>query len=232
MRDDFSKDTQRILALRVGVHCSNPNCRKLTSGPQMDSAKALNIGVAAHITAASPGGPRYDPNLSSEERKSPNNGIWLCQSCAKLVDNDDQKYTVSLLHDWKRLAEKAARVEVENRLLLAPSEEVRDIIEELTQFLNELKENRTRIQRVEQVELSKGSHVTSRWWFSSQYLDLDVELLQEVHNLLRDYHRLPRFPGCALTLGQYVDLHQLISKVSESIQQLDIEIRRFRSILA
>lgn len=232
MRDDFSRDTKSILALRVGLRCSNPHCRKLTSGPQTDSSKALNIGVAAHITAASLDGPRYDPNLSSEERKAPDNGIWLCQSCAKLVDNDEQKYTVNLLREWKRLAEEAARVEVENRLVLAPSEEVRDIIEELTQFLNELKENQRRIQRVEQVELSEEGHVTSRWWFSPQFLDLDVELLQEVHNLLQDYHRLPRFPDCALALHQYVDSHQLISKVNESIQQLDIEIRRLRSTLA
>jgi hypothetical protein len=232
MRDDFSRDTKSILALRVGLRCSNPHCRKLTSGPQTDSSKALNIGVAAHITAASTDGPRYDPNLSSEERKAPDNGIWLCQSCAKLVDNDEQKYTDSLLHEWKRLAEEAARVEVENRLLLAPSEEVRDVVEELTQFLNELKEDWKRIQHVEQVELSRGNQVISRWWLSSQFLDLDVELLQEVHNLLRDYHRLPRFPGCAPALRQYVDSHQMTSKVSECIQQLDIEIRRLRSAFA
>ncbi len=113
MRDDFSYKTKEALARRVGVHCSNPNCAKLTSGPQIDPQKALNIGVAAHITAASEGGARFDHNLTKAERKSIANGIWLCQSCAKLVDNDAVRYTVDLLRKWKLLAEESARLRVE-----------------------------------------------------------------------------------------------------------------------
>ena len=89
-RDEFSTTTKETLAKRVGYRCANPNCRKLTCGPCEDENKAINIGVAAHITAASPGGPRYDETLTSEERKSINNGIWLCQSCAKLIDDDEK----------------------------------------------------------------------------------------------------------------------------------------------
>jgi tetratricopeptide (TPR) repeat protein len=103
-----------MLARRVGYRCSNPGCRKLTSGPQVDPTKALNIGVAAHIAAASPGGKRYDSTMSPKERKSINNGIWLCQNCAKLVDNDEQRYPTSLLLGWKSSAEQAALQEIEN----------------------------------------------------------------------------------------------------------------------
>ena len=78
MADDFSEPVKRNLALRAGGLCSNPECRASTSGPQDDPAKAVNVGVAAHITAASPGGPRYDANLAPEERSSSSNGIWLC----------------------------------------------------------------------------------------------------------------------------------------------------------
>jgi hypothetical protein len=120
VRDEFDGKTKEILARRVGYRCSNPNCRKLTSGPQTDPAKAVNIGVAAHIKAASRGGPRYDARLSSEERKSIDNGIWLCQNCAKLVDNDEQRYTTDLLIDWKKLSEQAALLEIED--LSPPSE--------------------------------------------------------------------------------------------------------------
>jgi len=107
-RDDFPEDVKRIVAARVGNRCSNPDCRALTSGPQIDPTKALNVGVAAHITAAAPGGPRYDPNLTPEERRHPDNAIWLCQNCAKLVDNDPAHFTVYLLGKWKAEAEKAA----------------------------------------------------------------------------------------------------------------------------
>lgn len=45
MRDDFAEDVKRTLAARVGNVCSNPDCRALTSGPQDDSAKALNVRI-------------------------------------------------------------------------------------------------------------------------------------------------------------------------------------------
>jgi hypothetical protein len=91
MRDDFDEKTKEILSRRVGLRCSNPNCRKLTNGPQTNPTKAINIGVAAHITAASQNGPRFDANMTPEERKSAENGIWLCQNCAKLIDNDERR---------------------------------------------------------------------------------------------------------------------------------------------
>lgn len=113
-RDDFDATTKRTLAHRVGIRCSNPNCRKLTAGPQEDPEKAVNIGVAAHITAAGKGGPRYDPGLTKARRRSIENGIWLCQNCAKLVDNDVNRYTADLLCQWKAHSEQAALLEVES----------------------------------------------------------------------------------------------------------------------
>ena len=115
MRDDFSLATKELLAKRVAYRCSNPECRHATSGPETDPTKAVNIGVAAHITAASTGGPRFNPNMTSDQRQGVENGIWLCQSCAKLVDNDPIRYTVDVLHLWKKLAETTAIRELESR---------------------------------------------------------------------------------------------------------------------
>lgn len=109
MRDDFTEEVKRTLAARVGNHCSNPGCRALTSGPQVDPGKALNVGVAAHITAAAPAGPRYNPVLLSQERCHADNGIWLCQTCAKLVDNDPSQFPAHVLRAWKAIAEHNAR---------------------------------------------------------------------------------------------------------------------------
>lgn len=121
MADDFTEPVKRALASRVGNLCSNPDCRALTSGPQQDPAKALNIGVAAHITAASPGGPRYDPDLLPEERSAPANGVWLCQNCAKLVDNDAPRFTVDQLKTWKNTAETEARNRIGKTLIAGGS---------------------------------------------------------------------------------------------------------------
>lgn len=114
MRDDFPKPVLEILAKRVGYRCSNPGCGTLTSGPHTEDSKSLNVGVAAHITAASSGGPRYESSLSPEERKGVGNGIWLCQSCAKLVDNDEKRYTAALLAEWRNAAEQGALREIES----------------------------------------------------------------------------------------------------------------------
>jgi hypothetical protein len=112
MRDDFAKETKLTIAQRVAWRCSRPACRAVTAGPHTNDAKALNVGVAAHITAASPDGPRYDVSLTTTARKAPTNAVWLCQSCAKLVDNDPQQFDVTTLRDWKDRAEAATTIEV------------------------------------------------------------------------------------------------------------------------
>src|SRR5436309_15714186 len=100
MRDEFSVDTKRVLASRVGWRCSNPSCRAFTTGPADDPARAACVGVAAHITGASAGGPRYDLALSSEARQSVDNGIWLCETCARLIDGDVDRYRAAGLRYW------------------------------------------------------------------------------------------------------------------------------------
>lgn len=108
MRDEFSSPVRQIVANRVNSTCSNPVCRTTTSGPQADPTKSLNLGVAAHITAASQGGPRFDASISPEERRHATNAIWLCQNCAKLIDSDLIQFTTTKLKQWKADAEFAA----------------------------------------------------------------------------------------------------------------------------
>jgi len=105
-RDEFSPQVKRVLARRAALHCSR--CYASTSGPQVHTESSLNVGVAAHITAAAPGGPRYDQSLSQEARRSAANGIWLCQNCAKLVDNDAIRFPENLLRKWKSKTETLA----------------------------------------------------------------------------------------------------------------------------
>lgn len=103
-RDNFSSKTIRTMAARVGHHCSNPRCIRPTSGPAVEEERTINIGVAAHICAAAPGGMRYDPDMSPQARSSEANGIWMCQTCSKLIDSDSERYTVELLRQWKTSA--------------------------------------------------------------------------------------------------------------------------------
>lgn len=101
-RDEFSEPVKRRLAERAAYFCSDPRCLKLTVGPHSDNARSLRTGCAAHICAASTGGPRYDPKQTPQERSAGTNSIWLCRECGDLVDKDDSAHTVEELQRWKR----------------------------------------------------------------------------------------------------------------------------------
>ena len=108
MRDDFSPETIRRLGERVGLLCSRPDCRAPTKGPHTSGDKAANVGKACHIHAAAPGGPRYDAEQTGEDRGSIGNGIWLCSTCAALIDSDAPHFPADLLRAWKVMAEHHA----------------------------------------------------------------------------------------------------------------------------
>jgi hypothetical protein len=136
VRDGFSARVKDVLAKRVGLRCSNPECKQVTSGPQEAAGGHVNIGVAAHITAASPGGPRFDAKLDAKERASDTNGIWLCQSCSKLVDSDEVHYTEDRLRAWKATAECSAARALGRRR--APESEPDDVFVEAERLMPEL----------------------------------------------------------------------------------------------
>lgn len=112
MRDDFNQKTKKLLEERAGNRCSKPGCGIRTRGASSDDDGTINVGYGAHITAASPNGPRYEPTLTNEQRKHYSNGIWLCGTHAKLVDSDEAYFTVKELYSWKRAAEKRSFEEV------------------------------------------------------------------------------------------------------------------------
>jgi hypothetical protein len=123
VRDDFPKQTITEIAKGVGYRCSNPECTRPTVGANAAQDGTITIGVAAHICAASPGGPRYEPAQTREARRAKDNGIWLCQNCGRLVDADAQKFTVEVLTGWKRSAQERAFRELVAPGVPAPTEE-------------------------------------------------------------------------------------------------------------
>ena len=111
-RDDFSKRIKSDLALRASYQCSF--CKASTVGPSDEASNAVTmIGVAAHIAAAAagPGARRYDHSMTSEQRGSINNGIWLCASCSVLIDRDEVRFSSQYLHELKRKHEASRRLQ-------------------------------------------------------------------------------------------------------------------------
>ncbi len=114
--NDFRRNTKDKLAQIVAYRCSRPDCRIPTIGPKANDEDADSIGRAAHICAASPSGPRYDPNMKAEQIRSFDNGIWLCANHASEIDSDNSNYSVATLDGWKKQAIDAARLEKGNKL--------------------------------------------------------------------------------------------------------------------
>ncbi|MCK8044738.1 hypothetical protein MSG37_07570 [Shewanella sp. 1CM18E] len=121
-RHDFSDKTKRLLRENVASLCSKPDCRILTVASKSDGFSSSNVGVAAHICAAAPGGPRYKLEQTEAERKHYDNGIWLCNTCSKLIDVDEASYSEALLNNWKNQALVYVRENIGKKLL--PAEEV------------------------------------------------------------------------------------------------------------
>ncbi len=110
-RDDFPPKIIDKIPKRAAFTCSNPNCENLCIGPaETDLEKVSYFGKVAHISAASKGGPRYDSSLTSEERKSVENAIFLCSNCADMIDkNKGVDYSIKTLREWKFDHEKKIR---------------------------------------------------------------------------------------------------------------------------
>ncbi len=132
LRDDFTLAVKQKLAARAGHACSNPECRAATSGPKLLEDQAVNVGVACHLSGAASGGPRYDVSLTHAQRAAINNGIWLCQTCSKLIDSDEQRYTMGLLLQWKTLAEQEAHRRIgKTKSIKQPSSAERELKRDL-----------------------------------------------------------------------------------------------------
>jgi hypothetical protein len=108
-RDDFDRSTIAAVAKRSAFQCAI--CSAVTVGASAEGPNAvINVGVAAHIAAASPRGPRYDSSMTPIQRSSIENAIWLCQTHAKLIDDDCVEWTSERLHYIKRDHEQSVRL--------------------------------------------------------------------------------------------------------------------------
>lgn len=112
----FTEKTKTLLAKRAGYRCSNSYCRSPTSGPHVEENRSISIGEAAHIRGANSGSARYDKFMTAEERSVVTNAIWLCRSCAKLIDTDERRYSVDILYKWKSENEDGIFSEIEGSI--------------------------------------------------------------------------------------------------------------------
>jgi hypothetical protein len=102
--NDFTEATKNKVLKRAGFGCSFPGCGVLLVGPHTDDEGSGTVftGEVAHIQGARPAANnRYNLHMDPEQRSHHSNAIVLCRTHAKLIDSDEDKYTVDKIYSWK-----------------------------------------------------------------------------------------------------------------------------------
>ena len=91
------KSTTGFLFLKSGNRCAYPGCDQ----PLLGSDSVL-VGEIAHIEAAMPDGPRFNANMTNEQRRFESNLVLMCGTHHSVIDGD--------LDTWTVQASKASRL--------------------------------------------------------------------------------------------------------------------------
>ena len=119
-RKALSKEAIRILFAKTGNQCAFPGC----CHPLVDDDNDF-IAQVCHIEAANPGGERYSPAMTDNQRCDPSNLLVLCHR-HHIKTNDESIYTAAVLRKMK-VEHEAKWAE---RLYAAPEEVVDKLAEE------------------------------------------------------------------------------------------------------
>ena len=97
---DYKRTTIRRLDTLSNNECASPYCLNKLIAKDCQTI----ISKICHIEAASSKGPRYNANMTNDERRHFDNLILLCDECHSVIDNPENevKYSVETLKEWKR----------------------------------------------------------------------------------------------------------------------------------
>lgn len=116
-RINFTEITKEVIRRRAGYRCCK--CDKTLVGPGATTSDFVELGQCAHIYVAKPTGPRDQSHLTEEQLRSPENGLYLCNDCHKLVDGKlrEKKYRAEQLLQIKSIHEYKIAVEMGNDVM-------------------------------------------------------------------------------------------------------------------
>lgn len=97
---DYKLTTVKRLFTLSGNECYSPNC---TRNLIAEDEKTI-VAKICHIEAASLHGPRYNPNMTDDDRRDFKNLLLLCDEHHEIIDSplNESDYPKELLFEWKR----------------------------------------------------------------------------------------------------------------------------------
>lgn len=177
--------TKKQLFGASGNQCAFPNCNV----ELVDRDEEIVIGVIAHIHGKSPNGPRYDPDMTDEERDGFSNLMVLCPTHHARVDKNPEKYTAEKLKEWKEAHENSATppASVPEHVLAqleSQADDPHDALESWTEQSHHRWEARV---RDEFGTVAQSPYCHGYWMFSYQILeDFEPLDLGELRDLVGD----------------------------------------------
>ena len=169
--------TKLHVAFNCGGKCSFPECGKhLTKN-------GTNIGKCAHIIPKKVGFVREDWKTPLEDRKRPENLIYLCGDCHDVVDDraNEAQYPADVLRRWKKDHEQWA-LSRRNQLTHIP-QSIEDKIKETLSNCDEQFKNETQIS----THLMEGILSCCKDLLQKNYIDQAALLLDQSEILLGEY---------------------------------------------
>jgi hypothetical protein len=87
---------------RAAGRCSKPECRQYLFEDETEADDATLVGENCHIVAEADDGPRGNSSMPVEQRNDYPNLILLCRNHHKVIDAQENTYSVEVLHQMKR----------------------------------------------------------------------------------------------------------------------------------
>lgn len=109
-RKAYKEDVARRLQILSGNKCAFPTC---TTEILVSGDADTYVGQICHICAANPGGPRYNPDQTDDERNGFENLMIMCATHNTVIDRNVKKYTVEVLLKMKDDHESQFRANTE-----------------------------------------------------------------------------------------------------------------------
>ena len=157
-----NSEVLRELYLKSGNQCAFPGCNHLIMNEH-----GVFIAQLCHIEAVLPGGPRFNPDQTNEERREYNNLLLLCHAHHKVTDNEDG-FTVARLKEIKAKHE-AIFTNIEDKILSS-------IVDQTT------------IHELEKTYSLKRLHDVLNWGLTQEQLS---ECVPEFNEFASRLHKLP-----------------------------------------
>ena len=162
------QETLRELFLKSGNLCAFPNCERL-----MMNREGLFVGQICHIEAAEKGGPRFNPSMSNEDRRSSGNLLLMCYEHHRTTD-DVERYPVGGLRGMKQAHERRF------------SNPDRAMLEKLTDWTRTVQPNTvSNLRRLN--DILKWGHTDSELESAIVELNGYIEVLQDVPAEVRNF---------------------------------------------